>query len=139
MKNDQNSFHPPLPDRGPSFIFEDDSSSGKGWRSRRNIISFLLIGILMLAIPFGVRLVEQRQQVRSKATLSNEDAIKFSGSGANCTTSAGGDQPSCAATANTLDIDLTSPFGPPGQISQPPPAPSQAVSPTPTPTAPASQ
>lgn len=40
--------------------------------SKKNLISFLLLAILILAIPLIVRLVQQQTQIKSKAASGNE-------------------------------------------------------------------
>lgn len=47
--------------------------------TRRNIISGLVVGILLLIIPFGVKLVQEKQIFKSKASSS---PIQFQYSGA---------------------------------------------------------
>ncbi|MCL4367076.1 cohesin domain-containing protein [Patescibacteria group bacterium] len=43
--------------------------------SKKNLASFLIVGILVLAVPFGVNLASQRQSFNSNAAGKNEVAI----------------------------------------------------------------
>lgn len=79
--------------------------SGINLFSKRNIISFLVIGIMLAAIPVAVRLVKEQQQLKSKAAstagiIFTGDKVKQDSSG-NYTT-----------TSPDLQIKVTSPFGP---------------------------
>lgn len=72
--------------------------------SKKNLISLLLLAILILAIPLGVRLARQQQILKSRAVA---DPIKFTGSGVDCS------KQECVTTSPTINIELTSPLGPP--------------------------
>lgn len=72
--------------------------------SKKNIISLLLLAILIVGIPLGVRLAQNRQQLKSRAAA---DPIKFSGPGVDCS------KQECITTSPTINIELTSPLGPP--------------------------
>lgn len=76
--------------------------------SRKNLIPLLFLAILILAIPLGLKLVQQTQQLTSKAAGD----IKITGEGVSCT----GNE--CTTTSPNFKIELDSPFGPPGQQSQ---------------------
>lgn len=73
--------------------------------SKKNIISLLFVGILFLAIPIGVQLVERQQRFSARAA---SEAVTFSGdvkcSGNECTTK-----------SPTVNFNLKSPIGPPIQ------------------------
>ncbi len=43
--------------------------------SRKNLISILILAILVLAIPIGIKMVQTQQTLKSKAATGNE--IKF--------------------------------------------------------------
>lgn len=49
----------------PKFIFEEEPSSPF---NRKNIATFLVIGILILSIPFGLKLAQTQQQLKSQAS-----------------------------------------------------------------------
>jgi len=73
--------------------------------SKRNIITFLLIAIMMAAIPVAVKMAQEQQQLKSKAAstagiIFTGDKVKQDSSG-NYTT-----------TSPDLQIKVTSPFGP---------------------------
>lgn len=80
-------------------------SSGVTLFSKKNIITFLLIGILLAAIPVAVRLAQQQQQLKSRAgggpdvTFVTNDKVKVD-SGGNFTT-----------TTPDIQVQVTSPFG----------------------------
>lgn len=70
--------------------------------SKKNIVTFLVVGILFLSIPFAVKLVQQQQTIRSRA---GSDPVTFSGPGVKCT----GDE--CTTTSSEIKVELLSPFG----------------------------
>lgn len=79
--------------------------------SRKNLIQLLLLAILIVAIPLAVKLVQTQQIFKPKAAAcTGANCIQFRGSGVNCPTVA-----NCVNTnpAGTLDLELTSPLGPP--------------------------
>ncbi|MBI4040042.1 IPT/TIG domain-containing protein [Candidatus Daviesbacteria bacterium] len=87
----------------------------KEFLTKKNLASLLVFGILILGIPLAVRLVQTQQLLQSKA---GEDAIRFTGS----TLDAGGN---IVGDTPTVDIVLTSPFGPKvATTSTPTPTPS---------------
>lgn len=73
--------------------------------SKKKILAMLAVAILLLAIPFGVKLVQQQQEIRSKASASNP--INFIGEEVKCEASG------CTTKSSTVKVELTSPFGPP--------------------------
>lgn len=73
-------------------------------------MTFLAVAIVLVAIPFAVKLVETRQQLKSKAS---GDEIKFVES--NTLKCKGND---CTTTKPDIEVELHSPFGGP----QPTPA-----------------
>ncbi len=79
--------------------------------SKKNLISLLLLAILIVGIPLGVRLAQRQQQLKSQAA---GDPIKFSGTGVDCS------KTECITTSPTIDIELISPLGPPGGEAGPP-------------------
>lgn len=80
---------------------------GPRFFSKRNILAFLVVAILLISIPFGVKLVQERQNTKSKA--SSADAITFTGPNVDCTSN-----PSqCTTTSSTVQLQLVSPLGPP--------------------------
>ncbi len=70
--------------------------------TKKNIIAILIIGIILLIIPVGVKLVSERQLLRSRAAA---DPITFTGP----------DVSSDKTTTNstTVTVELRSPLGPP--------------------------
>lgn len=79
--------------------------------SKKNVITLLLVGIFLLSIPFAVKLVQQQQELRSKA--SGGDVVNFTGPGVNCQ----GNE--CTTTGDTVQIELRAPVptSPPGSGS----------------------
>lgn len=73
------------------------------FKNKKNLITLVLIGILLLAIPVGINLLKQQQIIQSRAT---GDEIKFSGTSVKCS---GGD---CTTTSPTVQVDLTPPVWP---------------------------
>ncbi|OGE20503.1 hypothetical protein A3A14_00710 [Candidatus Daviesbacteria bacterium RIFCSPLOWO2_01_FULL_43_38] len=69
--------------------------------SRKNIIALLAVGILFLSVPFAVKLVQEQQELRSKA--SGGDVINFTGPGVECK----GNE--CTTTEATINIELRAP------------------------------
>lgn len=80
--------------------------------TKKNIISFLVIGILLLSIPFGVRLVIEQTQLRSRAAA---DPITFVPSETVACKTVNNRQ-ECTTTSDTVSIELRSPLGPPGSV-----------------------
>lgn len=76
--------------------------------SKKNIIAILVVGILFLSIPFAVKMVQQQQTIRSKASAT--DVINFTGSGVNC------DKDPCTTTSKTIQIELRPPVSGGSQI-----------------------
>lgn len=73
--------------------------------SKKNLISYLMLAIIILAIPLTVKLVQEQQILKSRAQAG--PPIKFTGTGVDCS------RPECTSTSATLDIELLSPLGPP--------------------------
>ncbi len=71
--------------------------------SRKNIIYYLILLILILAIPLSIRLVQTQQQLKSRAAAGE---VSFRGEGVNCP--AAGE---CTATQSQIEVVLDSPFG----------------------------
>jgi len=76
------------------------SDSPGGILTKKNIIMALGIGVLLLSIPFAVSMLQQRQELRSRAS---SDVIKFSGPGVECK----GDE--CTTSSTTVQIELRAP------------------------------
>lgn len=70
--------------------------------NKKNIITLLIIGIMLLVIPAGVKLVSQTQLFRSRAAA---DPITFTGD------SVSADKRTTSST--TVTVELRSPLGPP--------------------------
>lgn len=70
--------------------------------TKKNIITFLLLGILVLAIPIAVILVQKQQELRSRAA---GEVVTFSGDGVAC------DSSGCKTNSSTVDITFNSPYG----------------------------
>ena len=97
--------------------------------SKKSIITFLMIGIVLLAIPFSVKYLQQTNILKTRAT---GDEITFvAGDNINCDGSG-----KCKTAETTVQVLLKSPLGPPATPSATPsvtstPTPSVAPSPTP--------
>lgn len=76
------------------------------FKNKRNLVSLLILGILILGIPLGVNLVRLQQIIRSRA--AGEPPIKFVGD--NVKQKSDG---SWVATKPQIQLQLTSPLGPP--------------------------
>ncbi|MFA5933359.1 MAG: hypothetical protein WCV81_03815 [Microgenomates group bacterium] len=74
--------------------------------NKKNIITLLIIGIMVLVIPVGVKLASEQQFLRSKAAA---DPITFTGDNVS---------PDKRTTSSTaLTVELRSPLGPPAPES----------------------
>lgn len=73
--------------------------------TKKNTITFLLLGILVLSLPLAVNLLKQQQILRSKA--SEEPPIIFKGSSVS-----GNIQSGFTATDSTIQVEIRSPMGP---------------------------
>lgn len=96
------------------------------FKNRKNLVSLLILGILVLALPIGITLLRQQQILRSKAA---GEPITFSGAGV---TQKNGNW---VSTTPQVTIKLTSPLGPPGipiPSTVPAASPSQAPSQVPS-------
>lgn len=94
--------------------------------TKKNILSFLVIGILLLSIPFGVKLALEQTQLRSKA--ANTEITFVPGDTVKCTTT--NSVETCTTTSDTVPIELRSPLGPPGAALTP--TPTLTLTPIPT-------
>lgn len=99
-----------------------------GLLTKRNIIALIIAAVLLIAIPLGLYLAQQTQIFKPRASETppaGPPAIKVTGTGVTCT----GD--SCKATGDSVDLELTSPLGPPqpstAPISSPSPSPSAST------------
>lgn len=73
------------------------------FKNTRNLISLLVLGILILAVPIGINLVRQQQILRSRAAV---DPIIFTGTGVSQRNG------NWVSTTPQVSIKLTSPLGP---------------------------
>ncbi len=73
--------------------------------SKKNIISYLLLAILIVAIPVGLKLGQQQQILKSRA--AGEPPIVFKGTGVDCS------KGECVTTSATIDVEVFSPLGSP--------------------------
>lgn len=76
--------------------------------SKKNILALVLVGILLLTIPFIVTYLKQTQILKSRATAD----IIFEGEGVS-----GCDSGDCQTTSSTVSVRLQSPLGPPAPAS----------------------
>ncbi|MDD2823332.1 MAG: hypothetical protein PHQ59_04620 [Candidatus Daviesbacteria bacterium] len=74
----------------------------KGLLNKKNIIALLVIGIMLLVIPVGVKLASEQQLFKSRAAA---DPITFSGDSVS--------PDKRTTTSTTFTIELRSPLGPP--------------------------
>lgn len=81
------------------------ADSEKKLLTKRNIITLLLIGIILLAVPAGVRLVEQQQKGK---IFASEDPIKFTGN-----VTCDQDSNDCTTEDPNIQLELNSPLGQP--------------------------
>lgn len=79
--------------------------------TKKNIITFLLVSIALLVIPFSVKLVQQQQFFRSKAAA--EPSIVFKGEGVSCDSTGS----NCTSIKDTFQVEFYSPLGPPATSS----------------------
>ena len=100
------------------------------FKIKKNLVSLLILGILILGIPLGVNLVRLQQIIKSRAAV---DPITFTGSNVKQKNDG-----TWVATKPQIQLQLTSPLGPPpgGSPSTPPPLllPTPILIPTPIPT-----
>lgn len=96
--------------------------------NRKNILGFLAVGILLLAIPFGIKLLEQTTFLKSRA---GGGGVTFAGDNiVDCPSYSG----PCAKDSK-VTIQFTSPFGPPaGSTATPSATPVATSTPIATPT-----
>lgn len=86
----------------------------KEWLTKQNIIKLLLVGILLLAIPFSISLLSKTQIFKSKAaaepiTFKQSETLKCDSSGQNCT-----------STGENIELELRSPLGAPAPAASAP-------------------
>lgn len=99
----------------PSYLSMNENNN---FLSKRNLVSFLLVGIGLLVIPFSVKMVQQQQLLKSKAA---GDEVTFSGPNIEDCDAPGGK----CATSDTIQVELRSPFGPPAGTPEPSASPTQ--------------
>ncbi|MDD5416035.1 MAG: IPT/TIG domain-containing protein [Candidatus Daviesbacteria bacterium] len=80
------------------------NETGNLFRNKKNLVSLLVLGILILGIPLGVNLVRTQQIIKSRAAV---DPIVFTGS--NVSKKSDG---TWVATKPQIQVQLTSPLGP---------------------------
>lgn len=80
--------------------------------NKKNIITLLIVGIMLLVIPAGVRLISEQQVLKSRAAV---DPLTFTGPDVSV------DKTTTSNT--TVSVELRSPLGPP--------VPNDTVTPTP--------
>ncbi|MDO8638035.1 MAG: hypothetical protein Q7R43_00540 [Candidatus Daviesbacteria bacterium] len=76
--------------------------------TKKSIITFLMIGIVLLAIPFSVKYLQQTNILKTRAT---GDEITFIGDNISCDEAG-----VCKATDTKFQVLLKSPLGPPGVV-----------------------
>lgn len=90
-------------------------------KDKKNLITLLVLGILILAIPLGIKLISQQKIIQSRAT---NPPIVFKG--VNVVQKNG----QWLALKPQISLELTSALGAPGVSSSPSPSPSLAPSPS---------
>ncbi|MDD5147230.1 MAG: IPT/TIG domain-containing protein [Candidatus Daviesbacteria bacterium] len=80
------------------------NETGNLFRNKKNLVSLLVLGILILGIPLGVNLVRTQQIIKSRAAV---DPIVFTGS--NVSKKSDG---TWVTTKPQIQVQLTSPLGP---------------------------
>ena len=94
--------------------------------TKRNIIGLIIVLTLLIAIPLGIYLSQKTQIFKPRASetppAGGPPAIKATGQGVNCA----GDF--CTVTGDTVDLELTSPAGPPQPAGAPVSSPSPSSS-----------
>ena len=88
----------------------DPTTSSSFLSNKRNLIALGIVLLLLVAIPLGVYLAQKTQIFKPRADTGTAEPIKFSGTGV--TKNSDG---SYTTTTPTVDLELTSPFGPPSQ------------------------
>lgn len=82
--------------------------------TKRNIIALVVLVLMVAAIPVGVYLAKQQQQLKSRADQGvTGTPIRFV-TGSNLTCDSSGN---CSTTSDTFELDLNSPLGPPASDS----------------------
>lgn len=95
--------------------------------TKKNIVTFLILAILMAGIPLGVKLVQEQTLLKSRAVGGG---VSFRGTGVTCPPTG-----ECESTEPQVEVVLDSPFGVflPALSPSPTPSPSPSVSPSPSP------
>ena len=79
------------------------------FKKKKNIISVLILGILILALPLGINLIHQQQIIKSRATAdpivikSTTDVFQVNGQWV-------------AKKDAKISLEITSPLGPPAHV-----------------------
>ncbi len=77
--------------------------------SKKNIVTYLILAIITLAIPVGVRMVQTQQAILKSRAAGTEVTFPDLRQNAN------GDY---VSQSPNIKVQLTSPFGPPASTSQ---------------------
>lgn len=87
----------------PTLNFSGDDNT---LLTKRNIIALVVLVVLAVAIPIGLRLVQQQQQLRSRASVgSTTGGVQFV---QDTNTSCDADR-NCTTTSDTVQIQLNPP------------------------------
>lgn len=85
------------------------NNSGDSFFSKKNIVTYLILAIITLAIPVGVRMVQTQQAILKSRAAGTEVSFPDLRQNAN------GDY---VSQSPNIKVQLTSPFGPPAPKSQ---------------------
>src|ERR1035437_10093471 len=96
------------------------------FKNKKNLVNLLILGILILAIPFGLNLLKKQQIIKSRAT---GDPIIFVAAPPNVYQKPDG---SWVTKVATVSMHITSPLGSPASTTVPTSTPSPTTTPTPT-------
>ena len=69
--------------------------------SKKNIILFFTLLVIIISIPVGVYLIQRQQQLKSKAQV---EPIIFQGTDVDCANI------ECTTSSTTVDVKITAPF-----------------------------
>ena len=94
------------------------------FKSKKVLINLLVLGILVLALPLGIKLIREQQIIKSRAT--EQPPVKFI-EGENTFQRNG----QWMATRPQVTLELTSPLGPPEPAATATPTPGPTATPTP--------
>lgn len=74
--------------------------------SKKNIVGYLILAIIILAIPLLVILVQKQTQLKSQAASAEFKFVKDPDGGVKCDTS----DENCTTNKQTIQLRITSPF-----------------------------